>query len=327
MNVSGYPMFVILPDIANLSGTVYRIDGVATNNISSETSFVAIFFSELPGSIVFRSHVSTIMRYFVFAYPMDWICFEYYVSTSRNERWCGCASGCNVTIGHSQDICLFHVSDNMTAISGDYDTELGRDALYYEYSGFSSSSTARSDYYIGSGTFSTSANYFSAFRWHSNPSYLSTSFSVQLSSPSSTLPSRVCSGVGTSLDPIIMTSESESESESRSESESDRARTAIDGPDGSSQFVDGDNDGERGSAVPLVLSICLPTAALAIIGVVVFTFGMLFRRRLRDGHAMVDGRAEGHGIVDGRLDLSDEVSEAADEQPAMQRLMRDRERL
>jgi hypothetical protein len=47
-------------------------------------------------------------------------------------------------VGHP--ICLFHVSDNVTTISGDYDTKLGRDALYYEYSGFSLSSTTRSDY-------------------------------------------------------------------------------------------------------------------------------------------------------------------------------------
>jgi hypothetical protein len=127
MNVSGHPIFVILPETAKLFGIVYNIDGVAIGSVTSDTSVLVVFFSESPGSLVLRLNGSVMLRYFGFAYPGDWKCFKYYVSTSMNERWCGSASGCNVTIGNSQDTCLFHVSDNVTAISGDYYTELGHD--------------------------------------------------------------------------------------------------------------------------------------------------------------------------------------------------------
>jgi hypothetical protein len=76
------------------------------------------------------------------------------------------------------------------------------------------------------------------------------------------------------------------------------------------------HDEGEGSAVPLVLSICLPTAAFGIIAVAVMVGKLFWLRRL-----------SGHGILDGRLDLSDDLGSPTDEKPTMQRLMRDRERM
>jgi hypothetical protein len=39
----------------------------------------------------------------------------------------------NFLIGNSHDPCVFHVSESVTAVRGNYRTGLGHDALYYEY--------------------------------------------------------------------------------------------------------------------------------------------------------------------------------------------------
>jgi hypothetical protein len=89
----------------------------------------------------------------------------------------------------------------VTSVSGDFDTETNFDLLYYQYS---ASGTAA---YTGSGTISDSSNRYTAFRWHSNSVSPSVSVSVQLSSPSSSLPSRRSAGSGTSSAPIILLDE------------------------------------------------------------------------------------------------------------------------
>jgi hypothetical protein len=56
----------------------------------------------------------------------------YLVSSSSLERWC---SGANFTIGAFQDISILYVSDNVAAVSGEYDTQTDFDIVFYQHSG------------------------------------------------------------------------------------------------------------------------------------------------------------------------------------------------
>jgi hypothetical protein len=68
MNVSGYFVFITLPEIAHLSALVLKINVVATDNFSSKRPVQVPLFTSLG---------SPISKHFVFAYPSECMCFEY----------------------------------------------------------------------------------------------------------------------------------------------------------------------------------------------------------------------------------------------------------
>jgi hypothetical protein len=196
MNISTHPMFVILPALSNLMARVYDSTGDETVSFSTPTNVLAVYFSQSNGRIVFTATGQTTLKYFAIKPPFD--CAVYFVSSSPNEIWGAGRSDGNFTIRGWQDVCLLHVSDNATDVAVKYNTQEDIDFLDFEYSG------TRSGNYTGSGSVSDSANYFSAFRWHQGPHGKSTSFSVRLSSPRSSLPSRTASGSGTAPSAILL---------------------------------------------------------------------------------------------------------------------------
>jgi hypothetical protein len=185
MQVSDFPIFVVLPYV--MAGTVYDAEGVEAGHMADA---FAVYFSMAGGSVVFAATSVTYLTYFSFKSP--WTCSSYFLSSAPTERW---LSGENFTIGHLQDICLVHVSDAVTEITGYYETD--KDFDFLDYAGGT---------YTGTGTIELQADYFAAFHWHSNPVYLSSSVAVYLNSQSS-LPYRHCNGSGSSLRPIILRDE------------------------------------------------------------------------------------------------------------------------
>jgi hypothetical protein len=112
-------------------------------------------------------------------------------------------------IDNSQNICLLHISDNVTVVTGNYNIETGFDYLYYQYSSVS-------NYYTGAGSIAATSNYFTSFCWSSDATGPSKSISIQLASALSTLPYRRSIGSQTSFSPILLSDEATSGSPSPS---------------------------------------------------------------------------------------------------------------
>lgn len=160
-----------------------------------------------------------------------WTCESYYLSSAPHEVWIASPTSGNFTLGHSQSICLLHVSDNITTISGDFDIQTDHDFLDCEYSG----SQSQSHSYTGIDTISNSSNHFTSFHWSSDECVYSTSVSIELSSPLSSLPYRGCSGYGTSRDPIILMASLPIRTRSRSAIESSALVARATGTTGADQ--------------------------------------------------------------------------------------------
>jgi hypothetical protein len=199
MTISTYPVFVIFPALSNLSATVYDSNDTESGHFSAAA---AVFLSESTGRIAFVASVPTTFAYFSIRPP--WNCPDYYLSSAPFETWTADQGGGNFTIENSQDVCLFHVSDNQTVATGTYNMETNFDLLYHQYS----NSGSADQFYTGYGSFSDDANYFTMFRWHSDAAIPSKSIAIRLASPLSSLPYRQWQGSGTSPWPIILEEES-----------------------------------------------------------------------------------------------------------------------
>jgi hypothetical protein len=79
-----------------------------------------------------------------------WQCHEYLVSSSTSEKWS--ASGTkgkgNIATEDSKDICLLHLSGDVTSVGGSYETEMSFGRPYCQYS----ASTSVMQFYAGTGT-------------------------------------------------------------------------------------------------------------------------------------------------------------------------------
>jgi K+-transporting ATPase c subunit len=127
-------------------------------------------------------------------------CARCFVSSSPFERWSATEADGNFTIGGSEDVCLFHVSDALTTVTGSYNIGESFDRLYYQHSGLQSTTQS----YTGSGTISDMSEYLTVFYWHSEADTAAKSITVHLSSSLLSLPRRRCEGSGTGPDPIIL---------------------------------------------------------------------------------------------------------------------------
>jgi hypothetical protein len=159
MRISAVPLFVVLPVISNLSAAVYDSDNKQTDSFAAPTSVLAVYFSRSIGHLIFTATAATALEYFSIL-PL-WECSIYYLSTSPFETWSATQTGGNFTIDNSQNICLLHISDNVTIVSGNYNVEMGFDSLYYQYS-------SGSNYYTGAGIIAATSNYFTSFCWSSD---------------------------------------------------------------------------------------------------------------------------------------------------------------
>jgi hypothetical protein len=189
-------MFPLLSDV---SAAVYNAADVQTALITAPTNVLAVYFSLSGGRLVITAHAETTVDLYSVAHP--WTCHQYFLSSAPLERWSASQDEGNFTLGHSQDVCLFHIADGLTRISGSYDTEASFDRLFYQYSG--SSSTAQS--YTGKGTIADFAQNFAVFRWFSDAGTLSSSFAITLTAQTLTLPYRRAVGFGTAPDPFLIT--------------------------------------------------------------------------------------------------------------------------
>jgi hypothetical protein len=158
MTISMHPMFVILPALSSLMATVYDSTGDETATFSSPTNVFAVYFSESNGSIVFSATAQTILKYF--AVKLSFGCPVYFLSSSPNEMWSASRTKGKFTLDNLQDVCLIHVSDNITSAAGAYDIEMNFDFLYYQYSG----STSTNQFYTGMGSFDERSDGFTVFR-------------------------------------------------------------------------------------------------------------------------------------------------------------------
>jgi hypothetical protein len=195
MSISAQPVFIIVPDLNHLMATVYNSTGEEIATFSNPTNVFAFYFSLSNGSIVFRATDRTTLKCFVVKPPFE--CPEYFLSTAASETWTASNTGGNFTFDRAQDICFLHVSDNVTQVTGQYDTYPDFDFLEYDYSG------ARSGHYTGFGSASDFSDYITTFHWHASGREPSQSFSVSLSTGSS-LPCRRLRRSGMSLSPIIL---------------------------------------------------------------------------------------------------------------------------
>jgi hypothetical protein len=77
---------------------------------------IAVYFSSAIGGITFTSDSRALLQFFTM--KMTFSCSGYFVSTSPFEKWTASRSGGDFTIGSYQDLCLFHVSDAATTVTG-----------------------------------------------------------------------------------------------------------------------------------------------------------------------------------------------------------------
>lgn len=187
--ISSAPNFVILPSVHNLTATVFDSWGRSAGLLSSGD--FGVFFSSV-GRIVLLAAGRTNVSYFSVTAPFE--CTEYFLSTSPMEMW---GSDQNFTIGHSQNICLVHISDSTTNVAVTYETEPNFDQLFYEYSGGTAVGS-----YSGDGRSAAVSNMFTVFRWHTDKATLSKSIEIELSSPESSLAARRSHAQGSG--PVIL---------------------------------------------------------------------------------------------------------------------------
>jgi hypothetical protein len=115
MTVTSFPVFVIFPDLTNISAAIDRSSGNAL--IPSDT--LAVYFSSPTslGRIVLTATFPTTLTYFTVKSPFQ--CSRYFLSTAPIQQW---------QFGPSEtgDICLVHVSDApTTTIDGSCHTSEG----------------------------------------------------------------------------------------------------------------------------------------------------------------------------------------------------------
>jgi hypothetical protein len=298
VTIAYFPLFLILPILTDVEVTVFGPNGVETGRFSTPTNVFAIHFSRAGGRVVFRATAPTGIRTFAIGYPSAWACSLHYLSSAPVEAWSASATDGNFTITDSQDICLFHVSDNRTRVSGYFDTEPGFDGIYYQYSG----GTSTKQWYTGTDRISDSANMFTTLRWHSDSSYVSNMFSVQLSSPLSSLPYRECQGSGTSDTPIILEDKCEERTPTMTE---ERRATDTSSSDVLTTSEDGETPSKAAFPVAIVLGIVVPFVVL-----ILFVICCLCYRRYRArGPRRGDGR---YGIFPESWRLDDASSPDSD---------------
>jgi hypothetical protein len=83
MTISGYPIFVMLPEISSLSAVVYGANNTATGNFVSPATAFAAYFGMSTGCILFTATAPATIRYFVFKIPSSSLCWNYYLSSRR----------------------------------------------------------------------------------------------------------------------------------------------------------------------------------------------------------------------------------------------------
>jgi hypothetical protein len=222
--INAFPIFLVLPTSSATAAAAYDASGLEVGNVSS--SVLAVYFSLAGGGLVFTANKPTVLDYV--AIKSSWKCAGYFVSTSPYEQWSASKTKGNFSLDNNQDICLFHVANNITEVAGSYDIEMSFDFLYYQYSG----SASVAHFYTGTGIFSDVSDRITVFRWSSDANTVSKSFAVQLSSSSSSFPYRNSRGSGTSLAPILLTAERIAPSHSRSRDGPQKAHLAQPGEPG-----------------------------------------------------------------------------------------------
>lgn len=199
-----YPVIVVFPVILGYEVVVYDIHHDVVGRFTELNNSVAVYFSTALslGRIVVSSAIEAEFQYFAVTWP-GWQCSEFVVSTSRLETFTGSnstADDANVTLGHRQDICMFELSSSDINISANYSTDSGWDFLRY-------SNLTATKAYSGDGTFADSLGHFASIWWHSDVSFVSTSFSIRFESAGSTLPIHRWSCDVTSHSPLVLTNE------------------------------------------------------------------------------------------------------------------------
>jgi hypothetical protein len=233
-----FPVIVVFPVIAGFEIIVYdQHHDVVARSTESDHS-LAVYFSTAAAAMgrIFVSSVSEAkFEYLAVAWP-GWTCSEFFVSTSRLETFTGSNSTedhANVTLANSQDICMFELSSSDIDISGRYSTDVGFDILRC-----GNLSTTKN--YTGEGTFADSLAHFASVWWHSDPNWVSASFSIGFVSGGSTFPTNRWRCNVTSHSPQVLTNEVTYETPGKS----------------------------RSMALILSLAIGLPVLAAIVVGVV-----------------------------------------------------------
>jgi hypothetical protein len=282
-------MFVILPVMSNLSVVVYDSNNKQTDSITARTSVLAVYFSLSNGHLIFTATATTTLEYFSILPP--WNCSIYYLSTSPIETWSPTQTEGNFTIDNSQNICLFHISDNLTVVTVNYNIEKGFDSLYYQYS-------SASGHYTGAGIVADTSNYFTSFCWSSDATDPSKLIWIQMESLLSTLPSRRSIGSQTSFSPILLSDETMSGS-----------------PSPGSAVGDG-----GGMSAAVIAGIAI--GCVVGVGVGVIAIGCFVIARCGSGRPLYKRSA-----LDGAFSLQDQSdSGPLDEKGVALRRLRDRER-
>jgi hypothetical protein len=188
--ISSFPIFVILPAMSSLTATVHDSDDV---QVASTTSPFAVYCSQSTGRLAFTATARVTLTFFAVR-PL-WACATYFLSSSPRETW---RSGANLTLGQSQDIWLFHVSESVTAVSIEYDTEQDFDFLTYKFSGAAPINCT------GLGSAAGASDFYTEFLWHSDATNVSRLVDVQLVSAESSLPDWRAAGSGVSRQPVVL---------------------------------------------------------------------------------------------------------------------------
>jgi hypothetical protein len=180
-------LFLVFPTIDNFTLDVFSPSGDLFRTIAPPTTVFFVYMRNIGGRVRARAVGATELRYFAVQFLWQ-SCTSFTITTFHREVWAAWSSGDdgNFTIGHNQIYCLLHLSDTETEVAAECDTEPNYDNLRYVISG-----AAADDHVLtGVANASYTNRYFSGFEWATDQHALSTSFSVDLDSPGSTLPQK-----------------------------------------------------------------------------------------------------------------------------------------
>lgn len=192
LEILAAPMIVAIPRRENATVSARSSEKVVLDESQGDFGF---YFKSAPGSVTIEALDDALIDYF--AIPSNPMCKVFVVSTFKSEQVVGSGTTAvfsgDMTVNLDQHVCLYHISDTVTAVSGLLNTvmydciEVLRDELEH------------GDVYMGGqGNFSATRFYYAGVEWWAGFGGQTKGFTITFESPGSSLPAWRGTNVSTS---------------------------------------------------------------------------------------------------------------------------------